>query len=143
MWGVVSAHHLAWNWWLGVASCLLVTGLAFKMRLVGAGHPPVRVYLKLPFYIVWLVWRIIAANVDVARRILSPRLPIAPRFIELKMKRPYELTKVLYANSVTLTPGTVTTAINGDTLRIHALSGQSARDLEDGTFEKKISWVEK
>ncbi len=143
MWVVVSAPHLSWNWWLGIASCLLVAWLAFRMRLVDRNHPPLRLYFKIPIYVLWLLGRIIVSNISVARQVLSPGLPIAPRYIDVNLKRPYELTRVFYANSVTLTPGTVSASLTDDALRVHILSDQSARDIESGALEKKIAWLEK
>ena len=143
MWVAIALPYLDWNWWLGIASCLLVVCLVFRMRLVDHDHPPLRLYLKMPIYIVWLLGQIIKANIDVARRILSPELPIAPRFIDVDVKRPYELTQVLYANSITLTPGTVSTDLTNDVVRVHALSDASARSLESGAIERKIAWLEK
>ena len=53
-----------------------------------------------------------------------------------------EAGNVTYANSITLTPGTVTTELDGDVLEVHALSSDMADDVKSGVMDKKVSWLE-
>ena len=93
---------------LGLASALGVAWL--KARADRRDRDPVPVALRagrLPGYLLWLSWEIFKSNVDVARRILSPSLPIAPSVRWLPASQRTELARVIYANSITLTPGDV------------------------------------
>lgn len=143
LWAIVSAQYLAWNWWLGIVACLLTTYFAFAMRLVGGAPPPLKVYLKLPFYIVWLIGQIIIANLDIAKRILSPQLSIQPRWMKIPTQGSSTLTQTLYPNSITLTPGTVSVEVQEDSLEIHALTDASAAGIEQQVIARKIQWLEK
>lgn len=143
MWVLIATPYLNWNWWIGIVSCLFVMWLAFRMQLIDRYNLPLRFYFKVPIYVIWLLGRIIVANINVARQILSPKLPIAPHYIDVDVKRPYEITRVFYANSITLTPGTVSASLEDDMLRVHVLSHKSAHDIESGALEKKIAWLER
>ena len=96
---------------------------------------------KIFSYWLWLVWEIIKSNVDVARRVLAPRLRISPRIISLDASQQTALFQTILANSITLTPGTVTVDIEEGILLVHALSEDSANDLLEGKFEEKIARV--
>jgi multicomponent Na+:H+ antiporter subunit E len=74
-----------------------------------------QVVLFIRYFIV-LVWEIIKANFIVASIVLNPRLPISPGVITMKINLEKDLVRVLYANSITLTPGTVTVELEGDRL---------------------------
>lgn len=80
------------------------------------------------------------ANIDIVRRILSPGKPsINPRMIELPQSQESDLGAVIYANSITLTPGTVTIKLSQDSLTVHALSEDAANKLASGAMSQVIS----
>jgi len=80
------------------------------------------------------------ANIDVARRVIDPRLPIKPGIIKYKMKVKNSFARVLLANSITLTPGTLSIEMNDDTLYIHCIDvkDDSEDNCEDTTQIRKI-----
>ena len=127
----------------GGFSCLLVVYLARRMKLLDGESWPISIIGKLPLYWLWLFWEIIKSNIDVARRILSPSLPIEPRLFELSLSFQSNLGRVVYANSITLTPGTVTTKLSVETIEVHSLSGESERELRDGQMSAKVLCLEK
>ena len=94
------------------------------------------------FYAPWLIWQIVKANVDVARRILDPRLPIRPHVIRIRAGQKTDLGRVIYANSITLTPGTVTIDLEGRDLRVHALTDEAAEGLATGEMDRRVSSTE-
>ena len=138
-WLAISGHYAALMVSLGAASAALVTALSSRMGVIGAGQHRPGFYLRLPFYAVWLLWRIVAANCDVARRILNPKLPISPRFIDIEAVRDDGLLRVVQANSITLTPGTISADFRGDTIRVHALTEEAAERSRKGEFAKQVS----
>ncbi|MCD6090395.1 MAG: Na+/H+ antiporter subunit E [Bacteroidales bacterium] len=89
------------------------------------------------------LWELIKANFDVARRVLSPSLPINPGIVEVKTKLKSKIGRVILANSITLTPGTFTLELEDDSLFIHWIDVQSD-DVEESTrlivekFEKYL-----
>jgi multicomponent Na+:H+ antiporter subunit E len=85
-----------------------------------------------------LLREITVSNVDVVRAILSPRLPIQPHFLRVRTRQSTDLGKVILANSITLTPGTVTVDVQGDELLIHALTEASGRAVEEGQLDRAV-----
>jgi multicomponent Na+:H+ antiporter subunit E len=89
----------------------------------------------------WLLYQIVLSNVDVAKRALDPKMPIDPVMITFDSGLKTDLSRTLLANSITLTPGTVTVDIDDNTFLIHALSKKFSDDLLEGTMEKKVAHV--
>jgi multicomponent Na+:H+ antiporter subunit E len=84
----------------------------------------------------------VLANLDVARRILTPALPIAPTVIKVKASQKSELGQVIYANSITLTPGTVSLMVEEDGIIVHALSLEAAAELAAGDMDRRVTGME-
>ena len=145
----LSATWLAWSGHftgllllLGALSVLLVLYLALRMRLVDREGVPLELALRLALYIPWLLWEIVKANLDVTRRILSPRLPISPRVISVYSSQRRELARVIYANSITLTPGTVSIDVRGPVFTVHALTKEAAEGVISGEMDRRCSALE-
>lgn len=113
----------------GVGSCALVVYLCVRMRVVDEEGVPMHITLRLLTYVPWLMKEIFVANFEVAKVILDPKLPISPRMVHFHGHQETDLGRALYANSITLTPGTITTGVHGQEFEIHALR---AADLETG-----------
>jgi len=94
--------------------------------------------LRLLHYAGWLLWSVIRSNIDVARRIWDPRLPITPAWSRLDTSVTTPMQRTLYANSITLTPGTLTTDVKADHFLVHALSRKEIDDLRRGEMERRI-----
>lgn len=123
---------------LGLASAIAVAWL--KARADRRDRDPVHFALRverLPGYLLWLSWEIIKSNVDVARRILSPSLPIAPAVRWLPASQRRELTRVIYADSITLTPGTLSIDLEDGAVEVHALNEGSLDALERGEMDAR------
>ncbi len=73
---------------------------------------------------------------------MAPSLPINPCLFRVEATQREELGKVIYANSITLTPGTVTVDIDGDELVVHALSDSTKDDLETGEMDRRVTALE-
>jgi multicomponent Na+:H+ antiporter subunit E len=105
------------------------------------GHP-MHLVGRAVVYWPWLLWAIIKANIDVALRILSPRLPISPTMVEVQTSQKSALGQVIYANSITLTPGTVSVDLTDGMIIVHALSRESAEALMDGEMDRRVTVME-
>ncbi len=129
----------------GVLSCVLVVFIAWRVEVIDPEQQPfgLRFCLGIFFYWPWLMVQIVLANIDVARRIINPELPISPTMITLKPTQYSDLGRVIYANSITLTPGTVTTAVNDDVIQVHALNREAAQALEEGDMDRRVATLER
>ena len=78
---------------------------------------------------------LLKANLDMARRVLSPSLPIRPALVEVRTALRSDLGRLVLANSITLTPGTLTVDVEGDRLLVHWIDSTPGADLESATRE--------
>lgn len=143
VWLGLSGHFESLLLGLGLLSCVAVAALARRMRLVDAEGAPIQLGLRALAYTPWLLWQILRANVDVALRILRPGLPIDPRVIRVKTSQRSDVARVVYANSITLTPGTVSLRVEGGEIEVHALTAEAAADLRSGRMDRRVSWMER
>ena len=92
-------------------------------------------------YIPWLLWQIITSNLHVVRLVLHPRMPIEPSLVRFETTLTSEPAQVLLAQSITLTPGTVTVdAANGSFL-VHCISRVSREGIAGGSIQRKVAAV--
>lgn len=126
----------------GLASCAFVVFLTWRLETLDHESMPTHVLLSALWYWPWLGWQIVLANFDVAKRILSPSLKLAPEIVRLTSTQHSDLGKVIYANSITLTPGTVTIDIEGDQFLVHGIARNAIEDLEDGAMDRRVSNME-
>jgi len=139
LWYLLSGHDEPLLLSLGGASAVAVTLIAWRKGSLDREGHPIHLIRRAPAYWAWLAWQIVKANIDVARRCLDPRLPISPTLVTLKASQGSDLGRVIYANSITLTPGTVSVAVEGDRITVHALSRESAQDLARGEMDRRAS----
>jgi len=129
---------------LGAASVVLVVWLANRMRVLQhRGQPIYFRFLHIFDYWRWLLKQIFLSNVEVTRVVLQKDLPIKPTLRRVSATPNTEMGRVIYANSITLTPGT--TAINftpDDDILVHALHEDSLHELESGEMADHIKSVE-
>jgi multicomponent Na+:H+ antiporter subunit E len=128
----------------GVLASIFVTFIAMKKGILDEEGQPLHLAYGMIIYFPWLFKEIVLANLDVAYRVWHPRLEIEPRMIRLPLDVQTSLGAVIYANSITLTPGTVTVSVDEDKreLLVHALSDTSAEGLLSGEMQKRIKRVE-
>ncbi len=92
-------------------------------------------------YIPWLLVQIVLANVQVAYLVLHPRMPIEPALLLFRTRMRKGMARVTLANSITLTPGTITASLEGSNYIIHNLKPPLASSLVDGTMQNKVAHV--
>lgn len=92
-------------------------------------------------YPLWLLKEIAVANVQIAKLILHPRLPIDPVVVRFESRLQTSLAQVLFANSITLTPGTFTIDVRGGTFTVHALTAESASATALGAMRGRVAAV--
>ncbi len=127
----------------GVLSVAFVCAMAWRMKSTdGEAFPVIFPSFKLPGYILWMVGQVIAANIDVIKRVWGGRAAISPVIIQTPSTQKTEAATVLYANSITMTPGTITLAVRGDMLEVHALSREGAEELQQGEMDRRVTALE-
>ena len=140
IWLLLSGHYDPLLLTLGVLSCITCLYVTWKAKFIDEEGLPLHLLIRLPIYTLWLFKEIIKANIDTAKIIILNNPD--PQNFRVKSSQKTEAGKVTYANSITLTPGTVTTVLDGDILEVHALSSDMADDVKSGAMDKKVSWLE-
>jgi len=143
-WLLFSGHYDRLLLSLGFASTLVAVAIAVRMAIVDRETYPVPrpLQLRVWMYWRWLAQQVVKANLDVARRILSPSLPISPNVFTLKASQRTDLGRVIFANSITLTPGTISIDLQGDTIGVHALTQEAAETLQTGEMDRRVTDLE-
>lgn len=97
--------------------------------------------LRFLTFVPWLLYQIVAANIQVAYAILKPRLDISPRLVVFDTSLKTEPAQVMLASSITLTPGTITVDVNNGRFLVHALSVNFTEGLEEGAMQDRVARV--
>ncbi len=143
---------LAVMWWLwsgyatglllsfGLLSCLLVVWLSHRMQLTDHESIPLHRLHRIAFYWLWLAGQILKSNIQVTRQIITQDIHPATR--KLPTTQQTDQGRVTYANSITLTPGTLSYEVESDVIHVHALHRSSFKDLAKGVMDSKVNNVE-
>lgn len=126
---------------LGVISVFLVLWMSVRMRILDKETVP---YMTLPqtlIYFVWLFIEIVKANVAVVRAVMSPGLEVSPTLTKIPTPQKTDIGRVMFANSITLTPGTVSVCMEDDHILVHALLSEmsGAEDFEE--MAERAAWA--
>lgn len=98
--------------------------------------------MRAVIYWPWLAIEIVKANIDVAKRVFSADPNISPTVFTVKSSQKTELGQVIYANSITLTPGTTTMDIDKSTFVVHTIAKDVGDDLSAGEMDRRVSLLE-
>jgi multicomponent Na+:H+ antiporter subunit E len=142
LWLLLSGHYTPLITGFGVLSCALAVYIAFRMDIIDREGHPVHLSWRAPVYWLWLAWEIVKSNIEVALRCIRPGPPIAPLIVDAPVSQHSDLGIVTYANSITLTPGTVAMETFSDHIVVHALTQGFADGLLSGTMDRYVSLVE-
>jgi multicomponent Na+:H+ antiporter subunit E len=122
-------------------SVLCVLWLAGRLRIIDRDASPYHRLMQLSLYLTWLMGQIVKANIAVIAKVLGPRHAIDPALVRLKTTTKSDLGRALFANSITLTPGTVTVDVEGDMLVVHALVRQAATVHSFAPMDRNAAWA--
>ncbi len=142
IWLLLSGHFEILMLFFGVISIAISVFIAMRMDVVDHEGVPLQVTWAMLRYLPWLAWEVVKANIDVARRIIDPNLPISPKFFETKASQSSDLGQIIYANSITLTPGTVSVDLDPGVIMVHALSIEGAEGIEAGEMDRRVTQIE-
>ena len=128
----------------GVISILLCFLIAWRIEKKFPFHKGISLLQGLPLFWVWLFREVVVANLDVLKRIWLPsKYPLSPAIRTLSMSQKTGLGKTTYANSITLTPGTISMDVNGNEVMVYGLHKESLDILEKGEMDKRVTQLEK
>jgi multicomponent Na+:H+ antiporter subunit E len=145
-WLLWSGHTESLILGFGVFSVLLVVVIAHRMRIIDEEGVPLSIHTAGEVtYVPWLIWQVVLSNIDVARRIWSadPTAKLEPSMLSVTPSQKTFVGRVLYANSITLTPGTVSIRMYDDEILVHALHAGTASDVSEGEMDRRVSAVER
>ncbi len=141
-WIVLSGYFTKLLLGFGLGSCLVVTWLAARMDRFDGDDIQYELGLRPLRYLPYLLSEIVKSNLQLARVILSPRMQIQQRLLRVEATPKSELAQVVYANSITLTPGTTTLDLRAGSLLVHALTKEAADGVLTGDMGRRCAALE-
>jgi multicomponent Na+:H+ antiporter subunit E len=96
---------------------------------------------KLFSYFVWLVYSIVQSNLQVAYLVLHPKLPIKPGLLRFRTRLQSQVGQIILANSITLTPGTITADLHEGVYLVHTLVPEAAGSLLEAKMQSKLEEI--
>ena len=143
-WLALSGHY---DWWLvafGAVLSVLVVIFCFYKGIADHEGAPYGFVLRGLVYWPWLLWQIVLSGLRVTRLILDPRLPISPTLAKVSVIPKTSVGLVTYANSITLTPGTISIEASekGQCIWVHAIERDGAEGFADDEMNRKVAWFE-
>ena len=103
----------------------------------------IKLLLDALFYVIVLLIEIIRANFAIIKLVLAPDIEVEPCIVKFNTSLKTEAARIALANSITLTPGTITVSLEGNELLVHALNRDIAHGLEGSMFEKLLMRMER
>jgi multicomponent Na+:H+ antiporter subunit E len=119
-----------------------VLWIALRMDVVDLEATPLHLTHRAPFYWAWLCIEMLHSNLDTCKRILRPSRLVRPVVENIEADQTTDLGKVIYANSVTLTPGTLSMHLDNQQLQVHALDQSMIEALKNGSMASRVKRME-
>jgi multicomponent Na+:H+ antiporter subunit E len=142
-WLLISGHYTPLILLLGLGSIFLVIIIVHKMDVVDHESQPLYLTRNIFSYYLWLAKEILKANITVVKHIWLGNQSISPTLRRIKISQKTDMGKVVYANSITLTPGTVAIDLIDDEIIVHALLKQDIESLLAGEMDRRVSQLER
>lgn len=143
-WSIINGKLTVESILLGSSASILIIYLNKDILFTSSDGGPVtlRYLWRFTMLIAILIVEIVKSNINVAKIVLNPKMPIEPSFVRVPVRFKKDFNKVLYGNVVTLTPGTLTVDIVKDEYIIHALTREAAEGLLGSELEKHVLRLE-
>jgi len=141
-WMLLSGQFDAFHLTLGAICCTIAAYLFHDLLFANVRVGDMRVIAaRFIAYIPWLIQQIVLSNLHVASVVLRRKMPIDPQIVTFKTKLETDISSVTLANSITLTPGTITMDIKDGVYYVHALDQKVADDLNAGEMEDRVAHI--
>ena len=142
LWLALSGHYTPFLLAIGAVCTAFAVAVAMRMDVVDHEGHPIHLGYRIPLYWGWLTIQVLISAVKVGRLVLSPRLRIDPVLETVPSSQKTDLGRVIYANSITLTPGTLSTTVTADGIEVHALTRRGMDELKAGDMDRRVTQVE-
>ena len=141
-WLLLSGFFTAFLMSAGIGSALAVVWFARRMDLVDREGHPIHLGVKVVLYWAWLLKEIAKSAWDVSKIIVDPVLPISPTLVRFKPSQRTDVGLVIHANSITLTPGTITIEASSAEFLVHGLTRGGAMGTVQSEMDRRITACE-
>ena len=141
-WIVLSGHFTPFLLISGAICAALTVAITLRMDIIDRKRDTMVPLWRLPLYWLWLAWQIILWSLIISRKVLAPRIDIDPVLDRVPSGQRSDIAKAIYANSITLTPGTVSTDVSGGEIEVHALTRTAMEDLKSDDMNQRVSALE-
>lgn len=141
-WLLLSGHYTYFLVTAGIGCSLLVIWAGRRMEVVDREGIPLDVWPGVFLYWPWLLWQIAKSAWDVSKIILHPRLPISPTVVRFRPLQQSTAGLVAHANSITLTPGTITIEATAGEFLVHGLTREGAEAAVDSEMDHRLRRLE-
>jgi len=142
VWLLLSGHTEPFLLGFGLLSCIAVVLIVRHLGVLDPEALPVHLGIRPFLYIPWLLVEIVKSNIYVARVIVAPKLAIQPQVIRVPASQRSEVARVIFAHSITLTPGTISLDVDQDSVLVHALTDETAAGLLEGEMDRRVAALE-
>jgi multicomponent Na+:H+ antiporter subunit E len=142
-WLLLSGVYTPFLLLAGLGAAITVAALAQRMDLADREGHPIHVSLAALAYWPWLAKEIVASGWRVSRIILDPRLPISPTLVRFRPSQKSTVGLATHANSITLTPGTITVEADHDEFLVHALTRDAAAGVVGSEMDRRVCRLDK
>lgn len=140
-WLTLSGYFITMILAFGVISIAIVIWMCARMRILDDETVP---YMSLPktiSYFFWLFAEIVKANVQVVKAVLSPDLEVSPTLVKIPLNSDVDIAETMFANSITLTPGTVAVDMQSDYILVHALLEDMSAPEDFKDMGERSAWA--
>jgi multicomponent Na+:H+ antiporter subunit E len=127
---------------VGALAAIAIVALGRRMDVIDHEGHPIHLTWRVVGYWPWLFKEIAKSAWEVSRIIVNPRLPISPTLVRVKTSQKTVVGVVTYANSITLTPGTISVDVKRDEILVHALTREGAEGLLEGEMDRRVTRFE-
>jgi len=138
-WLLLSGFFTAFLMSAGVGSALAVVWFARRMDIVDREAHPIHLSAQVLLYWPWLIKEIFKSGWDVSKIILNPKLPISPTMVRFKPSQKTSVGLVIHANSITLTPGTITVEADEGEFLVHGLTSGGAHGCIGSDMDRRVT----
>ncbi len=141
-WLLLSGFYTPFMLGVGVLSVVVVVAFVWRMEVVDHEGHPVHLGWRAVVFFPWLMWQILKAGWQVSRIILTPSLPISPTLAPTRASQKTTVGMAAFANSITLTPGTISVETGDEEILVHALTEEAMSELQGGEMNRRVVRME-
>ncbi len=143
-WLLLSGHGESWLVLSGAVFAIVITAFCAAKGIVDGEGFPIEKLPRALVYWPWLVVQMALSALRVARLIVDPKLPISPTMVRVHAKQRSTVGLTTYANSITLTPGTISVEVSerGRAVWVHCITRENAEGFADDPMNDRVAWMD-